>query len=262
MARRRRFDLLEVVLIGSLVGVVTWKIEHVRPRVQPRILPGEVEPFAQKYGPDRNSECEEEWLIRDFFGDRRGGFFVDVGANDYKVFSNTYYLDTVLGWSGIAIEPQRRFEAGYTTNRPRTKFRPFFVSDRSNTEAKMYVLARNSFVTSADKDFTTRFGKGAEEVTVSTITLNDLLDSEHVTSIDFMTMDIELWEPKALAGFDIERFRPELVCVEAHEEVRQQILDYFTRHHYAVVAKYLRADERNLYFTPLSGPPVGTPAVH
>jgi hypothetical protein len=64
-------------------------------------------------------------------------------------------------------------------------------------------------------------------------------------------MDIELWEPKALAGFDIERFRPALVCVEAHPEVRQSLLDYFATHHYTVVGKYLRADDSNLYFAPI-----------
>jgi len=249
---KRRFDLLEVVFIASLVGIVVWAVEHTRPRMPPLLIVNEEEAaFANKYGPDRNTERGEEWLIRDFFGDRRGGIFVDVGANDYKRFNNTYYLDTVLGWSGIAIEPQRSFEAGYTTNRPRTKFRPFFVSDQSNTEAKMYVIA-NSLPTSGDKNFTARFGKDVKEVTVPTITLNDLLDTEHVTSIDFMSMDIELWEPKALAGFDVERFRPQLVCVEAHLEVRQEILDYFARHNYVVVGKYLRADDRNLYFTPLA----------
>ena len=59
------------------------------------------------------------------------------------------------------------------------------------------------------------------------------------------------WLAKALAGFDVERFRPELVCIEAHPQVRQQILDYFARHRYIVVGKYLRADVNNLYFTPI-----------
>ena len=81
--------------------------------------------------------------------------------------------------------------------------------------------------------------------------MNDLLDSEHVTTLDFLSMDIELGEPKALAGFDVDRFRPAFVCIEAHPEVRQQILDYFATHHYAVVGKYLRADESNLYFAPM-----------
>ena len=61
-------------------------------------------------------------------------------------------------------------------------------------------------------------------------------------------MDIELSEPKALAGFDVGRYRPQLVCIEAQPETRQQILNYFMRHGYIVIGKYLRADPRTLYF--------------
>ena len=119
-------------------------------------------------------------------------------------------------------------------------------------------LGRNPLVTSANKSFTERYGADTKEITAATITLNDLLDHEHVSRIDFLTMDIELWEPKALAGFDVERFRPSLVCIEAHPEVRQQILDYFARHHYVVVGRYLRADSQNLYFMPQQDTPPAT----
>ncbi len=188
----------------------------------------ESQALKEKYGPHRNSYSEEEWCIRDFFNDKRDGFFVDVGANDYKVTSNTYSLDTVLNWRGLAIEPQRQFEADYAKFRPRTKFLSFFVSDASNQLAKMHVLKKNSLIASANRSFTEREGEKAKEI------------------------DIELWEPKALAGFEVERLRPELVCIEAHPQVRHQILDYFARHHDTVVGKYLRADVSNLYFTPLS----------
>ncbi len=247
---KRRFDGLELLFLLVFVGVIGWKVGV--SRAPPATASWELEPLASRYGPAKESEHGEEWIIRDFFKDRRDGFFVDVGANDYKVGSNTYYLDAVLGWSGIAIEPQRDFAAGYAAHRPRTRFRPFFVSDQSNKEAKMYVLGKNSLVTSGNKEFTATFGNDAKEVSAPTITLDDLLDSENVPAIDFMTIDIELWEPKALAGFDIERFKPAFVCIEAHPEVRQQILDYFALHHYSLVGKYLRADTQNLYFTPRS----------
>ena len=83
-----------------------------------------------------------------------------------------------------------------------------------------------------------------------TITLNDLLAREGTARLDFLSMDIELSEPRALAGFDIERYRPALVCIEAHPEVRQQLIDYFHRHHYVVVGQYLGVDAQNLYFMP------------
>jgi hypothetical protein len=85
-----------------------------------------------------------------------------------------------------------------------------------------------------------------------TATLDDLLTQHGVTEIDFVSIDIELHEPQALAGFSIARFRPALVCIEAHPEVRQQILDYFARHDYVVVGEYLHVDETNLYFMPLN----------
>src|SRR4051812_43759671 len=238
----RRFDLVELSLVVLLVAVAGWIAGRTRsvPPVPPADtavdVPSEARALADKYGPARNSEHEEEWVIRDFFGTRRDGVFLDVGANDYKTFSNTYYLETALGWSGIAVEPQRQFAAGYAEFRPRTKFLPFFVSDASNQRAKLYVLSRNPLVTSADKSFTSRYGKDTTELEAPTITLDDLLAAEAVKALDFVSMDIELWEPKALAGFDLERFHPALVCIEAQPEVRQQIIDYFVTRHYTIAA--------------------------
>jgi FkbM family methyltransferase len=246
--RRRfwRFGLVEIGLVAVFLAAAGWTL-------LPSRLPAEARSLGSVYGPSRNSENYEEWIIRDFFQDARDGFFLDVGANHYRAYSNTYYLETALGWSGIAVEPLSEFESGYRLNRPRTRFRSFFVSDVSNQHAKMYLLAGgNHLVTSSDKSFTERFGSKTEELIVPTITLNDLLDGERVQKIDFMSMDIELHEPKALAGFDIGRFQPRLVCIEAHQEVRQQIIDYFTRHRYAIVGKYLRTDLHNLYFMPLT----------
>jgi FkbM family methyltransferase len=248
----KRFDLVELTLIAAASAFAAYfAVSYLRPQY---IYPApEVEgaELQQKYGPARNSEHEEEWIIRDFFQDKRNGVFVDVGANDYKFLSNTYYLETVLGWSGLAIEPQVSFEGAYRKNRPRSKFLPFFISDASNEEATMYYTKDNLLVTSSDKAFVERYGK-ATELKTPTITMDDLLTREHIDHVDFLNMDIELAEPKALKGFDVERFRPALVCIEAHPEVRQQILDYFATHHYVVVGKYLRVDAANLYFAPQS----------
>jgi FkbM family methyltransferase len=211
----------------------------------------EMEPFRRKYGPNHNSEQEEEWFIRDFFHDRRGGTFVDVGANHYHDSSKTYYLETALGWSGIAIEPQREFAQGYAEHRPRTKFLPFFVSDVSNRTAKLYVLKRESVVSSSNQEFVKGFGTPDEVRDVPTITLDDVLKAEGITHPDFVSIDIELHEPHALKGFDIDRFKPSLVCIEGLAPVRQPILNYFAEHGYVIVGKYVWVDLMNFYFAPL-----------
>src|SRR4051794_4911560 len=136
----------------------------------------ELSSFKEKYGPDHFSEREEEWLIRDFFADRRGGVFVDVGANHYKVASKTYYLESKLGWSGLAIEPQREFAAEYAAYRPRTKFLPFFVSDESNHTARLYLRGKKDQVASSNEAFVRSLGGATEVREVPTMTLDDILE--------------------------------------------------------------------------------------
>jgi len=209
----------------------------------------ELRPMREAYGPDRNSEHSEEWIVRDFFGDARDGVFVEVGANHHQRFSNTYYLETTLGWSGVALEPQTKFAEGYARFRPKTTFVPLFVSDVSNRTATLYVTA-NDLVASSSKEFSEAYGPVTATVATTT-TLDDVLDRLKVTHIDFLSIDIELAEPQALAGFSIERFRPRLVAVEAHPPIRQQLLDYFAEHRYSMVGKYWRVDSENFWFVPI-----------
>src|ERR1044071_3114330 len=53
------------------------------------------------YGPNHYSMGPEEWIIREVLQDQREGVFVDVGAADARVLSNTCYLESVLSWSGL-----------------------------------------------------------------------------------------------------------------------------------------------------------------
>lgn len=254
--RQPRFDRLEVTLIvvlalilGAVVGSRLFSNPGSADPLAGRAITNELAPFVAKYGPRKYSSHEEEFFIRDFFHDKRGGTFVDVGASHYRDRSNTYYLERELGWSGIAVDALARFGPGYVKYRPRTKFFALFVSDISDAKATLYV-GSNDLFSSSERRFTEDWVDVANKEEIPTITLDDLLATQGVTSFDFLSMDIELSEPKALAGFDIQRFEPALVGIEAHPQVRQQLLDYFHRNGYVIVGKYLRADPQNLWFAP------------
>lgn len=241
-----KFDLLELLLIAGFAGVLAWAVARSYYSVH-----DEARVFRALYGRPQYSQYDEELFIRDFFGTRRGGFFVDVGANDYRRYNNTYFLETTLGWSGIAVDALQEFAADYRRYRPRTKFFTFFVADVSDSDVEFWAADDESLLASSDRGLA---GGNARSRRVLTITLTDLLSRNGVSKVDFLNMDIELAEPKALAGFDVARFRPDLVCIEAHLPVRQAIIDYFTLHAYSVVGRYLRADQHNLYFTRLQSP--------
>ncbi len=204
----------------------------------------------EQYAPKHFSERNEEIIIRHFFKDRRGGFFLDVGAYHYRDGSNTFYLEKFLNWKGVAIDANGEFAQGYRQNRPRTMFYNFFVSDKSDEKAEFYIVRDPGHLTKSTAVPEFVIGRKTEEVKVPTITLNDLLAKLDVQKIDFLNIDIELWEPHALAGFDIEKYRPDLVCIEAHRQVRDQLLAYFGAHGYVRLDQYFLFDQRNWYFTP------------
>jgi FkbM family methyltransferase len=244
MTRTRRFDLIEVVLIAAGLALVAMIVT-----LSAFSTLDAQQPYKAKYGA-KVSDGPEEWIARDFFNDQRGGVFVDVGAADYREKSNTYTLETALGWSGVAVDAQAQYADGYRTHRPRTKFVAAFVSDRVGSVA-FNIPAGNPGVASADPIYVAGVDTIARTEQIPTVTLTAILDAAGVTRIDYLSMDIEREEPKALAGFDIARFKPRLVCIEGHVPVRQQILDYFAAHGYVVVGKYWNVDGMNLYFMPL-----------
>jgi FkbM family methyltransferase len=249
MKRLTRTDVAVIVLV--MVGLVAalWWQQHRAD--DPDVHALEYRAYQKAYGPQKVSRGGEEWFVRDFFRNRRGGVFVDVGAYDYRNESNTYYLETALGWSGIAIDANAEYREGYVQHRPKTEFFALFVSDRSDAEIAFYVPTRNPLMASATRHHA-EMTTSVTERKVPTITLNDILARRGIERFDFLTMDIELAEPKALAGFDIQRYRPALVCIEGHRSVRQAILDYFARSGYVLVSDYLRADEWNLWFKRLT----------
>jgi FkbM family methyltransferase len=174
---------------------------------------------------------------------------VDVGAAQWKDLSTTYFLEKYLGWHGIAIDAQEGYAEGYKQNRPNTKFFGYAVTDKSGETLKLYLAWGMS---SLDPDWHKHFTGGKDShlkaVDVPTITLNDLLEQNNVTKIDFLSMDIEGAEPAALAGFDIEKYKPELVCIEAAIEGRGPIATYFEQHGYERIDE--KRDTTNWYFKP------------
>ncbi|HET8648228.1 MAG TPA: FkbM family methyltransferase, partial [Vicinamibacteria bacterium] len=197
------------------------------------------------------SQHKEELIARDFFRDRRDGVFLDVGCASPIQDSNTYYLEKHLGWSGLAVDALPEFAQAWERKRPRSRFFNFYVSDHADTVEPFYrsVLRGTS---SGRKDQKGPGGKEVplEEIQVPTTTLNKLLDTNGVTRIDYLSMDIEGHEPAALKGFDLQRFRPALACVEAKPANRDFIKRYFAERGYAQLERYLPHDPVNYYFAP------------
>jgi FkbM family methyltransferase len=198
---------------------------------------------------------KEELIARHFFNDMREGVFLDIGCFRWDEHNVTLYLEKTLGWSGIAIDAQPGLATDWRSNRSRSKFFQIAVSDTTGDSISFYLAGELS---SVNEDHLDQFEKMAgkqfpapQRITVRTITLDDLLEREGVHHIDFMSMDIEGAELQALAGFDIDRYQPKLIGIEAGSVNREKVIDYFDEHGYQRIDAYLEHDPINWYFKPL-----------
>jgi FkbM family methyltransferase len=199
---------------------------------------------------------KQELIIRHFFRDRRDGFYVDVGCYRPKRASTTYYLEEHLGWTGIAVDAQEKYGRLWKEVRPNSKFFAYAVTDKSGETVTFH---QSGAISSTEVENVERWEKirgrefKVEALELPTITIDDLLAREGVEKIDFLSIDINGTEPTAMAGFDIQRYRPELVHIEAHTRNHEALEQYFEANGYRRIDEYLEHDLTNWYFTPKDG---------
>jgi FkbM family methyltransferase len=156
-----------------------------------------------------------------------------------------------LGWHGIAVDALPEYAERWKRRRPKSKFFNYLVTDHDDAIEPFY-RSELPGISSIQKPFKGPGGDDLtfEEIRVPTITLTRLLEQNGVSKIDFLSMDIEGAELLALAGFDIDRFHPELACIESKPANRDGILKYFAVHNYEWLERYFQYDEHNYYFAP------------
>jgi FkbM family methyltransferase len=186
--------------------------------------------------------------------DFKGGFFIEVGANDGFSQSNTYYFERMKDWKGILIEPiPALYQRCRRTRKRSAVYQCALVSAQyqqdsiTMTYANLMSLvqgARKS--TSGDQDHVDR---GVEiqrevtapyQVTVPAQTLTSILDEEGVSSIDLLSVDVEGYEYDVLQGLDLSRYRPRYILVEAN--YYDEINSYLTENGYSTVDRLSEHD--------------------
>jgi len=242
------FVVVIVLTLVALISVSGFIAPHSNETAPVVALDSALDEFMRS-NTKEYSQFNEELLIRYFFQDKHDGVFVDIGCAWPVRNSTTCYLERHLNWTGIAVDAIARHDEAWARERPKSKFLNYAVSDQSGGTITFYE-ASWSGVSSLSEEHATRFtGQKPKPIEVDAITLNDLLDNNDIESFSFLSLDIEGAEMLALAGLDIERFGPRLVCVEGRgRENSNIVLDHFVKHGYELVDEYKPYDHINYYF--------------
>jgi FkbM family methyltransferase len=167
------------------------------------------------------------WSI--FKKSKQTGFFIDVGALDGKRFSNTYSFE-LAGWSGICVEAHPNYIDLLKSNRPNSNVVHAAVSNK-NIESVEFFATEIGACSTLDESVCKMFGstfKSArtyERVMVPMKTLDAILEDVSFSGkIDVVSIDIEGAELAALRGFDLRKYVPRVLVIEAWDAPRRKAL--------------------------------------
>jgi FkbM family methyltransferase len=157
---------------------------------------------------------------------KKNGFFIDIGAHDGLVGSNTYIFEQ-LGWKGICVEPQPDI-----FNKLLKRFRKcdcynVAISSETNENARFFkahgasaLSGLDTGITETHRDWAREYGK-TEIITIQTMTFGDLMNKyPEITEIDFMSIDAEGHEMEILKTINFEKYKFNILTVEANDPER------------------------------------------
>jgi len=158
-----------------------------------------------------------------------------------------------LKWTGILIEPLPLKYNLLKNNRPLSRvFSLALTNDPSIKSLQMEILdgerglmskilGSQTIIENNSSKFSNVilnliFRKNKKNIiTVPAKTLSNLLDENSITSIDFISLDVEGYERYVLQGFDIKKYKPIAVLVEIWNSQFANIVNYFLKNNYLLV---------------------------
>jgi len=179
--------------------------------------------------------CKREPItkrILEYIGNIENGFYIEAGAYDGLLQSNTKFLEEEFNWTGILIEPSPKVFLQLEKNRPNN-------------------ININKCLVSSDYEFKTISGsfdngpmssvgnirnlENVELIDVPCEPLSNILDYLEIPKIDFMTVDTEGYELFVLDGLNLQKYRPTYLLIEIYEHDKETIINYLTGFNYILL---------------------------
>jgi FkbM family methyltransferase len=207
----------------------------------------------ERFGSDRHSHPALHDLDRKLavWLPERGGFFVEAGAYDGFIQSNTYWLERFRGWRGVLVEPvPHLFVRARRVRRRSQVFNCALVPpDHGGDAVTLRYGGLMSVVKGARgraEDEERHVGAGdmfglddvAYDISVPARTLTSVLEEARAPGeIDLLSLDVEGFEASVLRGLDLDRFAPRFIVMEMDAPTRQTAVEAVIAERYEFVQR-------------------------
>lgn len=174
------------------------------------------------------SQFGEDIALREIFGKRRTGFYVDVGCYHPRKFSNTFALHR-RGWHGINVDMEEHKVRLFELARPRDWNVVAAVSDEPR-RVRVHRPRDHDLSATIEEAVARGFPAGRLSgdvpVELTTRTLEEIVSTSPFCSerIDLLSIDAEGHDFHVLRSLDIDTRRPEVIIIEEHDRDIEAIL--------------------------------------
>jgi FkbM family methyltransferase len=202
------------------------------------------EKYFSQYGQDR-------YLDKNVFKGRKGGVFVDVGANDGITYSNTYFMEKYRGWTGICIEPHPTAFLKLVQNRSCDSLNIGISSKEAELEflkVDGYAEMLSGLKSNYDAAHLNRIeeeilvnGGTKETILVACKRLEKILLQKKIQEVDYCSIDIEGGELEVLESLDLKAKQIKVFSIE-NNYFEDRLKKYMADYKYKLIKK-IKCDE-------------------
>lgn len=162
------------------------------------------------------SQCEEDmFLNKYFFKNKKKGVYIELGALDGVLYSNTKFFEDSLDWTGILIEPHPNKFNLLQFNRPNNILSNSLVSCHKDPLEYRYFVDNHAAVSGVENtlpqshfdtyfESKNQFNKSLPQnkIWITPKTLSEIVRETNVTHIDLLSLDVEGHEYEVLQSWD------------------------------------------------------------
>ena len=162
-----------------------------------------------------SQEEEDIFLNENIFKNKKNGTYIELGALDGILYSNTKFFEDTLNWKGILIEPHPDKFKILQLNRPNNylfnnlvschkeplEFR-YFVNEHAAVSGVENTLSQHHFDTYFESNNEWVKSLSQNKIYIKPTSLTEIVRSTNFTHIDLLSLDVEGHEYEVLKSWD------------------------------------------------------------
>ena len=177
----------------------------------------------------------EDIIIQGLFNHKKDGFYIDVGCY-HPIRASLTHLLYKKGWKGVNIDISKDTINLFNIARPNDKNINIGIADKEGEDfyyQSSHINQANSF----------KFYDNVKKVKVQITTLDNIIKNLGIEKIDFLNIDVEYRDFKALQGLNLNNVRPSLIAIEDNDAydiadvTNSDIYKYMTNKEYFLYSK-------------------------